>query len=92
MSEGCCGPALDQTQAVEKRYGAAALEQETCLCTPVAFDASLLKVIPEEVVQRDYGCGDPTRWVRSVTLCWIWAVAAAKMPSSVPRSWVAMAL
>ena len=65
MSEGCCGPALDQTQAVEKRYGAAALEQEACLCTPVAFDASLLNVIPEEVVERDYGCGDPTRWVRS---------------------------
>ena len=65
MSEGCCGPALDQTQAVEERYGAAAQEQEACLCTPVAFDASLLKVIPEEVVERDYGCGDPTRWVRS---------------------------
>ena len=64
MSEGCCGPALDQTQAVEDRYGAAAQEQEACLCTPVAFDASLLKVIPEEVVERDYGCGDPTRWVR----------------------------
>ena len=64
MSEGCCGPALDQTKAVEERYGAAAQEQEACLCTPVAFDASLLKVIPDEVVERDYGCGDPTRWVR----------------------------
>ncbi|QNJ25438.1 methyltransferase domain protein [Synechococcus sp. SYN20] len=69
----CCGPtpssldpsSLDQTQAVEDRYGAAAAEQEACLCTPVAFDPSLLKPIPQDVVDRDYGCGDPTRWVRS---------------------------
>ena len=64
----CCGPtpsSLDQTQAVQDRYGAAAAEQEACLCTPVAFDPSLLKPIPQEVVDRDYGCGDPTRWVRS---------------------------
>jgi SAM-dependent methyltransferase len=64
----CCGPtpsSLDQTKAVEDRYGAAAAEQEACLCTPVAFDPVLLKPIPKEVVERDYGCGDPTRWVRS---------------------------
>ena len=50
--------------AVEDRYGAAAHEREACLCTPVGFDPALLKVIPDEVVERDYGCGDPTRWVR----------------------------
>ena len=64
----CCGPnssSFDQTQAVEDRYGAAASEQEACLCTPVAFDPALLKPIPKDVVERDYGCGDPTRWVRS---------------------------
>ncbi|WP_115118518.1 methyltransferase domain-containing protein [Synechococcus sp. UW105] len=63
----CCGPVtpLDQTSAVEARYGAAAQEQEACLCTPVAFDPKWLKVIPAEVVERDYGCGDPTRWVAS---------------------------
>ena len=64
----CCGPtqpSIDQTQAVEDRYGAAATEQEACLCTPVAFDASLLSPLPKEVVERDYGCGDPTRWVQS---------------------------
>ncbi len=31
----------------------------------MAFDAALLEVIPAEVVERDYGCGDPTRWVQS---------------------------
>ena len=55
---------LDQRDAVQSRYGAAALEQEACLCTPVGFDPQLLKVIPQAVVERDYGCGDPTRWVR----------------------------
>ena len=63
----CCGPSapLDQTSAVDARYGAAALEQEACLCTPVAFNPQWLEVIPSEVVERDYGCGDPTRWVEA---------------------------
>ena len=67
MVEFCCSTSssLDQTQAVEDRYGAAAHEQEACLCTPVGFDPALLAVIPDAVVERDYGCGDPTRWVRS---------------------------
>ena len=50
---------------MEDRYGAAAHEEEACLCTPVGFDPALLAVIPDAVVERDYGCGDPTRWVRS---------------------------
>lgn len=62
----CCGPAgLDQTDAVQERYGAAASEREACLCTPVSFDPALLQVIPRDVVERDYGCGDPTRWVQA---------------------------
>ena len=67
MPDSFCPPSnsFDQTRAVEERYGAAALEQEACLCTPVGFDPELLRVIPKAVVERDYGCGDPTRWVRS---------------------------
>ena len=78
-------PSLDQTQAVEDRYGAAAQEQEACLCTPVGFDPALLKVIPDAVVERDYGCGDPTRWVKPAIVCWTWAAAAAKTPSSAAK-------
>ena len=62
MPNSCCPP--DHRDAIDERYGAAALEQEICLCAAVPFDPALLKVIPEEVVTRDYGCGDPTRWVR----------------------------
>ena len=63
----CFGPSatFDQTSAVDARYGAAALEQEACLCTPVAFNPKWLEVIPADVVERDYGCGDPTRWVEA---------------------------
>jgi len=66
MAESCCASPepLDQSDAVDARYGAAALEREACLCTPVGFDPALLQVIPDAVVERDYGCGDPTRWVR----------------------------
>jgi arsenite methyltransferase len=62
----CCDPTppVDQTQAVDDRYGAAAQEREACLCTPVGFDPTLLKALPAAVIERDYGCGDPTRWVR----------------------------
>ncbi len=54
----------DHTEAIDERYGAAAKVQEACLCTPVEFDSTLLEVIPNDVIERDYGCGDPTRWVK----------------------------
>lgn len=55
---------MDHTAAIQERYGSAARKQEACLCTPVGFNPALLEAIPAEVVERDYGCGDPTRWVR----------------------------
>jgi arsenite methyltransferase len=51
-------------EAVLKRYGHAAQEIEACLCLPVTYDEGLLKVIPDEIIQKDYGCGDPSRYVR----------------------------
>ena len=59
---------LDQSEAVDARYGAAALEREACLCTPFNFDPALLQVIADTLEERDYGCGDPTRWVRVLDL------------------------
>jgi ubiquinone/menaquinone biosynthesis C-methylase UbiE len=50
--------------AVLERYGHAAHEVEACLCVPVLYDETLLKVIPEEILAKDYGCGDPSRHVR----------------------------
>jgi ubiquinone/menaquinone biosynthesis C-methylase UbiE len=34
------------------------------LCAPVHYDRSLLKAIPDEILEKDYGCGDPSRYVR----------------------------
>jgi ubiquinone/menaquinone biosynthesis C-methylase UbiE len=51
--------------AVLRRYGKAADEVEACLCLPVDYDRALLKIIPEEIIQKDYGCGDPSRYVRN---------------------------
>lgn len=50
--------------AVRARYaeGAEAVVPE--LCCPVDYDASLLEVLPAEIIDRDYGCGDPSRFVR----------------------------
>jgi len=51
--------------AVLERYGKAAQEVEACLCLPVDYDGKLLEVIPAEIIERDYGCGDPSRYVRA---------------------------
>lgn len=48
-------------EAVRERYSRGAVEPEPQLCCPVEYDKRLLKVIPREVLERDYGCGDPTR-------------------------------
>jgi len=49
---------------VQDRYAAGANEREEALCCPVDYDPQYLKMIPEEVLERDYGCGDPSRYVR----------------------------
>jgi arsenite methyltransferase len=51
--------------AVSRRYGEASREVEACLCLPSDYDPALLKVIPEEIIWKDYGCGDPSRYVRA---------------------------
>ena len=59
------GAALNCEAAVLQRYGEAAKEVEACLCLPVAYDQDLLKVIPPEILEKDYGCGDPSRYVNA---------------------------
>lgn len=53
----------DHEATVLRRYGAAAREVEACLCLPVSYDRDWLKVIPCEIIEKDYGCGDPTRHI-----------------------------
>ena len=50
--------------AVHQRYSAAAQQVEPSLCCPVNYDARYLEVLPAELIEREYGCGDPSRHVR----------------------------
>jgi arsenite methyltransferase len=50
-------------KSVKDRYAAAAQAQEAALCCPVEYNREYLKVIPDEVIERDYGCGDPSQHV-----------------------------
>lgn len=56
---------VNPEQAVAARYGAAAQVREEALCCPISYDPRLLQAIPAEVLERDYGCGDPTPYVRA---------------------------
>lgn len=50
--------------AVLQRYAEASRKAEAGLCVPINYDRSLLEVIPQEVIEKDYGCGDPSRYIR----------------------------
>lgn len=50
--------------AVRERYSEGAQSRVSDLCCPVTYDPRYLAVIPEEVLERDYGCGDPSRHLR----------------------------
>ncbi len=49
---------------VQERYRRGAQERAADLCCPVAYEPRYLDAIPAEVVERDYGCGDPSRSLR----------------------------
>src|SRR4029450_4251019 len=49
---------------VRQRYAAGAKERSEKLCCPVDYDSEYLSIIPQEVIERDYGCGDPSRYLR----------------------------
>jgi len=56
--------AQSKERIVRQRYAAGAKERADKLCCPVNYDSEYLKVIPPEVIERDYGCGDPSRYLR----------------------------
>jgi arsenite methyltransferase len=51
---------LDVDEAVRKRYAAAARAAVPALCTPVSYEPKYLAVLPAELIERDYGCGNPS--------------------------------
>ena len=73
--------------AVRSRYSEGAAERQPSLCCATTYDPQYLEVLPAEVIEKDYGCGDPTPYVRegdtvvdlgsgSGKICWIAAQIA----------------
>lgn len=54
------GSILNVEEAVNRRYSEGAQTATPGLCCPTSYDPRLLAAIPEEVLEKDYGCGDPT--------------------------------
>ncbi len=57
-------PSRSTDSIVQKRYSLAAKKPEAALCCPVEYDRRFLDVIPAEVIEKDYGCGDPSKHLR----------------------------
>ena len=55
---------LDVEHAVRERYSAASKQREVALCCPVQYEKQYLEVLPQELIDRDYGCGDPSKYVQ----------------------------
>ncbi|MCB1024086.1 MAG: methyltransferase domain-containing protein [Acidobacteria bacterium] len=55
---------LDVEAAVRERYGAASGKREEALCCPVEYDPKFFEILPQEIIERDYGCGDPSAYVK----------------------------
>ena len=55
---------MNKESAVKERYAAGADIQEEALCCPVEYNPKYLDIIPEEVIEKDYGCGDPSQHLK----------------------------
>lgn len=63
QGEGGCDPQGVEA-AVRARYSQAARQPAGDLCSPVEYDPQYLEAIPREILERDYGCGDPSRYAQ----------------------------
>jgi arsenite methyltransferase len=57
-------PSTPVEATVRETYAIGADHPVEDLCCPVDYDPRYLEVIPDEVIERDYGCGDPSRYLR----------------------------
>ena len=52
----------DIERTVLERYQEGAKEQQSSLCCPTDYEGNYLEILPQEIIEKDYGCGDPTRY------------------------------
>ncbi len=50
-------------EAVMDRYKEGARDAQPDLCCPINYEAKYLELLPKEIIERDYGCGDPSAHV-----------------------------
>jgi ubiquinone/menaquinone biosynthesis C-methylase UbiE len=55
---------MNVESSVLDRYSEGAKERQESLCCPVSYDAGLLAMLPDEIIEKDYGCGDPSPYVQ----------------------------
>jgi len=55
---------MNVENSVRERYTDGARERQESLCCPVSYDSNLLDMLPDEIIEKDYGCGDPSRYVK----------------------------
>lgn len=53
----------DIESTVLSRYQEGARQQQPSLCCPTEYEGNYTEILPEEIIVKDYGCGDPTRYV-----------------------------
>ncbi len=57
------GNSFNVEQEVRRRYADGARQAEPGLCCPTKYDQRYLELLPAEILEKDYGCGDPSAWV-----------------------------
>ncbi len=57
------GKGVTLESAVRQRSSDGARHKVQVLCCPVRYDAQHLRRIPAEIIEREYGCGDPSKHV-----------------------------
>lgn len=55
---------MSQQANVLERYSEGAQAHQTELCCAVEYDSRLLQILPQEIIDKDYGCGDPSPYIR----------------------------
>ncbi len=50
--------------AVIDRYQAGAQAVQASLCCPTDYEGQYLEMLPDEIIEKDYGCGDPSRYAK----------------------------
>ncbi|MDP6354204.1 MAG: methyltransferase domain-containing protein [Planctomycetota bacterium] len=49
-------------EEVRRRYARGAEAIQPALCCPTSYESEALKLLPEEILNVDYGCGDPSKY------------------------------